>query len=168
MQVNCFQSLVQITSEENFFSGKKIKTYGVLHIRKGDYRKVASKLYSVKDLVSYIRKFHLVIPSTLVIVSDGKILQMGYTLIRDSFKDLRKGKLLVFDSANSNFNETIIHDLMREADFLFTSNSTFSLTAGLLNTRAENFKITPMRFHAGGDSFSNQPFQTYSEFSILK
>ncbi len=55
-----------------FFFRQKIKTYGVLHIRKGDYRKVASKLYSVKDLVSYIRKFHLVIPGTLVVVSDGK------------------------------------------------------------------------------------------------
>jgi hypothetical protein len=151
-----------------FFSGKKIINYGVLHIRKGDYLKVASKLYSVKNLVSHIRKFHLLIPSTLVIVSDGKISQMDYTLIKDSFKDFRKRRLLVFDSTNSDFDETIIHDLMREADFLFTSNSTFSLTAGLLNTRPENFIITPMRFHAGGASFSNQLFQTFSEFSILK
>jgi hypothetical protein len=154
--------------EKVFFQTKKVRRYGVLHIRKGDYIKVSSKLYSVKNLVSYLRKFHLVIPGTLVIVSDGKISQMEHTLIRDSFKDYRKRKFIVFDSTNSNFDETIIHDLMREADFLFTSNSTFSLTAGLLNTRAENFIITPMRFHSGDASFSNQLFQTYSEFSILK
>lgn len=147
----------------NFLRNYKVsKDYYAIHLRRGDFLTAAS-----------------------VIVSDSEILKLGNTLFSNIekrpifiFSDSKVRKTWTSDLEKIGFKQVILcgpgnsdlfvtHDLMRNAKILITSNSTFSLSAGLL-ARKDQLTIVPMKFYAGyRDEPVNSAINELSSFSIL-
>ena len=58
---------------EIFFSGVETSEYGVVHIRKGDYLKVASRVIKISEVIRTLEILKNDLPPTLIFVSDGEI-----------------------------------------------------------------------------------------------
>jgi hypothetical protein len=153
--------------EKVFFSGRRIFDYGVVHIRKGDYLNVASKLIDIDDIEKIMIKLKLSLPKNLVIVSDGIITTSERKKLNSAYSVFTLSKIEYYDKSNSNIDETLVHDLMRSANFLLTSNSTFSFTAGLLNNVDNRLVVFPSSFYGGSDIVSDSLYQTHSKYCIM-
>tara|TARA_B100000579_G_C22748090_1_gene812605 strand:- start:79 stop:903 length:825 start_codon:yes stop_codon:yes gene_type:complete len=105
----------------NHISG--LEKYICVHIRKGDYLKVASHLIKSQELINIAIKFSNVIEN-LVILSDGNLeSHVQYELNRSSFKNIN---ILV------GGDPTVAHSIMRSSKLLICTNSQFSLSAGII------------------------------------
>jgi len=150
-----------------FFSGRKTPKYGVVHIRKGDYLSVASKIVTVGDITKTLGRIKDTLPTAVVFVTDGIFSEKEKLQIRDSVGEAKYRGFRFFDESSTSFDEIVIHDLMRCAEFLLTSNSTFSYTAGLLND-VENSKVLfPINFYSGYSADLNPIFQSNGTFALL-
>ena len=162
--------LIQSTKEnreEVFFSGSKVSDYGVVHIRKGDYLKVATKLIDVNSIEIILRKLKSSLPKYLVIVSDGTITTNERKKLNSTCNALKLSEIKFYDKSNYSVDETLVHDLMRSANFLLTSNSTFSFTAGLLNNVDNRLVVFPSSFYGGSDIVLDSLYQTHSQYCIM-
>lgn len=148
-----------------FFEGRTVTAYAVIHIRKGDYLKVASKIVKVDEVVSFLDTVRAFMPKEVIVISDGEfthqeISSFEWVLPSESGFQLR------FYGSESKFDEYLCHDLMRLADFLVTSNSTFSFTAGILSEKKNSSIFFPTEFYAHGSNL-NLVFQKSSTFSLI-
>lgn len=153
--------------EKVFFSGNKVSDYGVIHIRKGDYLKVATKLIEVDSIEIILRKLKSSLPKCLVIVSDGTITLDERNTLNSACNALKLSEIEFYDKSNPIIEETLVHDLMRSANFLLTSNSTFSFTAGLLNMVDNRLVVFPSSFYGGSDIELDSLYQTHSQYCIM-
>jgi hypothetical protein len=117
-----------------------IGDYGVVHVRRGDYLQVASKIISFEMYLSLINKVRRIIPNNLVVISDSRV--------PDEFiielQNLCHGKVVVLD--DPNINPGLLHDIMRKSKLLIAGNSTFSFTAGLM-ADDDCTVVVPMDFY---------------------
>jgi hypothetical protein len=112
--------------------------YACIHIRRGDYLKVASHLVPDEHFLDLASK----IPKTItkiVVVSDSEIAE-GFKL---SLKQ-RFSTPIFYESSSIDF--AICHYLMTHSDFLICSNSQFSWTAGKL---AGGLVLVPKKWFGG-------------------
>jgi hypothetical protein len=151
-----------------FFNGSDTDDFGVIHLRKGDYLKVASRVLGVQDLLGTLSSLKAILPSSIVLVSDGRLDEAERISIERVLAGSSVNSLRFHDGSSSQVDETVVHDLMRKARFLMTSNSTFSFSAGLLNTVADSLVVFPLDFY--GDNLENVSFQFRSraQFGILE
>ncbi len=96
----------------------------VVHIRKGDFLNVASHVTTEEMVIALLRKFKGCSISKLIIITDGSIEINRFKSELSFLQDI---------SVHQNINNMLSHAIMRKASILITSNSQFSLTAGLLN-----------------------------------
>ena len=153
---------------EIFFAGVETSEYGVVHIRKGDYLKVASRVINVSEVIRTLEILKNELPPTLVFVSDGEISEIEKNQIKkaiDGYKSTTSVKF--YDSTYPVIDETLVHDLMRCAQLLITSNSTFSLSAGLLNVRSDKRVLIPISFFGESDQELNAIFRNLATFAIM-
>jgi hypothetical protein len=96
----------------------------VVHIRKGDFLNVASHVTTEEMVIPLLSKFKGCGVGKLIIITDGNIEVDRFKAELGFIKDI---------STYQNINNMLSHAIMRKAAILITSNSQFSLTAGLLN-----------------------------------
>ncbi|CAN1644190.1 hypothetical protein MCERH3_00034 [Candidatus Nanopelagicaceae bacterium] len=136
--------------------------FGVLHIRRGDYLQVASKIIGIEDYVDILKSIKELIPKNVLIISDSEISPSD----RSQFEmtTLREKNVIYLDQPHlDNF---LIHCIMREAEILVTANSTFSFSAGLLARQGQRV-LAPIQFHGGQDSEKyNRTFRDAANFAI--
>lgn len=121
-----WKSLFPIRNDHAIKSQEIIGSSGhiVLHIRKGDFLNVASHITTEEMVIPLLKKFKGCSICKLIIITDGNIEV-------DRFK--AELPFLEGVSVYQNIDHMLSHAIMRKASVLITSNSQFSLTAGLLN-----------------------------------
>jgi hypothetical protein len=147
-----FRNLIEINFQEPF---------AAIHIRRGDYLQVASKIIQFYEYMELIGSIKEVLPNQVVVISDSLIDSEDKMKIH---LFLEGKKLMFLDSPGIDpFN---VHCLMREASLLITSNSTYSFSAGLLGRQGQ-IVFSPMQFHSGESSEKyNKTFQSAGTFFI--
>jgi hypothetical protein len=117
--------------------------YGVVHLRRGDYLQVASKIVEEKAVTKLLEKIGGFLPQTLLVISDSEISQINL----DKFKKSANVEIV---QKIVGGNVHTVHGLMRQAKILIASNSTYSMSAALTMTNSgmtvfpTNFYGTPM------------------------
>ena len=108
------------------------------------------------------------LPPTLVFVSDGEISELEKNQIKKDIDGEKSTTSVKFyDSTYPVIDETLVHDLMRCAQLLITSNSTFSLSAGLLNVRSDKRVLIPCSFFSESEQEFNAIFRNLATFAIM-
>ena len=106
-----------------------------VHIRKGDFLNVASHVTSEDMIIRLLKKFRGCNINKLIIITDGEV------DLKNFQNELTFIKKFVIQK---NIYNLLSHAIMRKASILITSNSQFSLTAGLLNE--SGVVITPKKW----------------------
>ena len=147
-----FQELADINVDEPF---------AAIHIRRGDYLQVASKLVQIDEYLQLIESIRKLFPKNVIIVSDSEVSGETRSNIESS---LGNHKLIYLDSPGTD--PFSVHCLLREAEVLVTANSTYSFSAGLLGREGQTV-FSPMQFHSGeGSEKYNRTFRSAGSFFI--
>lgn len=150
-----------------FFPSQDISSYGVIHVRKGDFLQVASRVITINDIVRTLERIKDILPNVVLVFSDGQLSKLEREQVRDAVGDDKYQSFRFFDSSSPPCDEVVIHDLMRCAAFLVTSNSTFSYTAGLLNVTENSKVIFPVYFYNEPSRNLNRIFTARATFALL-
>lgn len=126
-----------------------------IHIRRGDYVNVASHLMADELFASIGKKFSGLC-SQAVILSDSPVDSNLRTLMQQHFSDITF--LDHLDPLSSHF-------IMRQARILVCSNSTFSLTAGLLNETG--LVVIPKKWYGENEKNIEQKISAMCDFQII-
>ncbi len=150
-EINKYLKMHQVFSE-----------YYAIHIRGGDYYTAASLMVPEEDILRLINKlFPNFVRQPIFVFSDSEI--------KDSIVEILKhhGYSKIILCGPNTIDQFITHDLMRNAKILITSNSTFSLSAGLL-AKDTQLTLVPMKFYSGyRDAPANLLINELSNFSLL-
>jgi hypothetical protein len=139
-------------------------SFGAVHMRRGDYLKVASKVINFDEYLVLLQSIRKIVPKDLLVISDSQL------------QDVEKGTLISHFGQNHNLiflddpqiDPFLIHCVMREADLLVTSNSTFSFSAALLG-KSGQLAFSPVQFHSGQNAEKyNRTFRAAGSFMTLK
>lgn len=120
--------------------------YWVLHQRRGDYCKIGAKTIPFSDTKRLISSISSALPKSGFFLTDEKLSDSESLDIKAFYQTQGLEVTLIDESFNLNNIE--LHDLMRSADFLIASNSTFSYTAGILAKKSQT-TIFPSDFYGG-------------------
>jgi hypothetical protein len=105
-------------------------SYGVVHLRRGDYLNVALDLVSETDVLQILEEIKPELPHHIVFISDSTF---------DENFMLNVKRILNSPQIAFRFDVTdtpvAVHSLMRNSSSLVMSNSTFSFSAGLLSDK---------------------------------
>ena len=147
-----FEELVQVNFKQPF---------AAIHIRRGDYLQVASKLIHFNEYIELISSIKKLLPTQIIVISDSVVGQEDRSKLQTLLGD---HKVEFLDSPGIDpFN---VHCLLREAEVLITANSTYSFSAGLLGRQGQTV-FSPMQFHSGTDSVKyNKTFRAAGSFFI--
>ncbi len=135
--------------------------FAVIHIRRGDYLRVSSRVLSLESSVLIFERF-LSKPSIPIFVASDDM----FSDEELKYLEMHFGAApLIIVEPNTDLH--LIHGLMRSASVLVTSNSTFSWTAGMLNTRKAQLTISPTTFFGDADPQVNELFRSTSSWMVL-
>jgi hypothetical protein len=149
---------------ERFAVFEDKNSYGAVHIRRGDYLQVASKVISFAEYLNLLLTLRELIPKNLLIVSDSQLHEKEKETLSNYFG---KSHNLVFLD-DPQLDPFLIHCILRQADLLVTSNSTFSFTAALLGKSGQR-AFSPVNFHSGKMAEKyNRSFRAAGSFMTLK
>ncbi len=127
-----------------------------MHVRRGDYVNVASHLIADGEFVRLAGKF-ADLADYVAVLSDSPIESDFRNAVSPLFK-----KVLFLDAIDS----FAAHRIMRRASILICSNSTFSLTAALLNSSA--LAIVPKQWQGSGDRQLEAAIHARCSFQIME
>lgn len=127
-----------------------------IHVRRGDYVNVASHLVSDEEFLQLGQKF-----SGLV----GHAVLLSDSPFEADFKQ-KMGQLFKSVSYLDQLDPYSSHWLMRQARILVCSNSTYSLTAALLNPKA--LVVMPKRWFGPNDQAIEVPIQELCSFQVMR
>lgn len=134
--------------------------YGAIHIRRGDYLQVASKVIRLGEYIQFLECIKTSLPNLTFIITDSALTPEEK---RELSTAVGKARKVVFLDGPGH-NPFILHCLMRSAHLLVTSNSTFSFSAGLLGKEGQ-VVFSPLEFHAGkGLEKYNRSFRSVGSF----
>ena len=131
------------------------KDFLCVHIRRGDYVNVASHLISDLEFIDLIRRFSG-LTTHVVFLSDSPIEENFRHKVSQYFNCP-----LFLDK----IDPYLAHRVMRRARILVCSNSTYSLTAAMLNPRA--LVIVPKKWFSEKDREIEAPIQARCIFQIM-
>jgi hypothetical protein len=133
--------------------------FTAIHIRRGDYLQVASKIVTIDDYMKILDVVRDLISRKVIVVSDSEINDEVKSKLQ---KNLNSSELIYLDAPELDPFNT--HCLLREAKLLITANSTYSFSAGLLG-KQEQKVFSPMQFHSGeGSEKYNRSFRAAGTF----
>jgi hypothetical protein len=145
--------------EKNGLSTKD--DFAVIHIRRGDYLRVASRVLSLEDSINGFNRTSISPNLPIFITCDDYL----------SAKDLEYCKqhlatetLVIVDPS---LDLHVVHGLMRAASVLVTSNSTFSFTAAKLTVRESPLILSPTTFVGEIENPINNTFRSSSTWMLL-
>ena len=149
---------------KRFAEFEDVHSYGAVHIRRGDYLKVASKVIEFTEYLDFLLAIRELLPKNLLIVSDSPLHEKELEKLGDLFGN--KHNLFFLD--DPELDAFLIHCILREADVLVTSNSTFSFSAAVLG-KSGQLAFSPVNFHSGPDAEKyNRSFRAAGTFMTLK
>jgi hypothetical protein len=147
-----FQEKIELKPDEPFTA---------IHIRRGDYLQVASKIVKVDDYLQIVKAIRNLVSGKVIIVSDSEVSHEDKSNLREV---LDSAKLFYLDTPELDSFNT--HCLLREAELLITANSTYSFSAGLLGRQGQNV-FSPLQFHSGeGSEKYNRTFRAAGHFFV--
>ena len=136
-----------------------VNDYCVIHLRRGDYLTVATRVIGVSEVLKLVCKIQHLIPLDIILASDSVLESGDFEEVKSSLWQ-KNVQLLVGGEPH------VVHGLMRESSLLITSNSTFSLSAGLTMSRGGSV-ILPKDFHGPKRKRINANFDQLTDWSIL-
>jgi hypothetical protein len=135
--------------------------YGAIHIRRGDYLQVASKVIGLDEYIQFLEKIKTILPNLFFVITDSALTSVEKQGLLVAIGSDRE---VVFLDGPLH-DPFILHCLMRTAHLLVTSNSTFSFSAGLLGKQGQ-VVFSPLEFHAGkGSEKYNRTFRSVGSFT---
>ena len=134
--------------------------FGIIHIRRGDYLKVASSIMNAEEIIDLILKIKNLIPKNILISSDSLLEKTEIDLLNRTLTEFN----YVFISPNES--DLLVHDLMRYSKVLIASNSTFSFTAGLLSNKDCLF-FFPTKYFGEGETQDSKAWLFRQPFGYL-
>ena len=150
------QSFIKVVTEKS-----NVESYGAIHIRRGDYLQVASKVVGLDEYTQFLSQIRAVLPKLSFIITDSPLTTDEKQQLRRAIGDEREAVFL----DGPEHQAFVLHCLMRRADVLVTSNSTFSFSAGLLGKNGQ-VVFSPLDFHAGkGSEKYNRSFRSVGSFT---
>jgi hypothetical protein len=138
-------------------------SYGVIHLRKGDYLFVASHLITEKQVIELISKISEFLTEKIFVASDGEIDESLFAWLK-----INKPTIQLFQT-EKEIDPYILHDLMRNSRLLIAANSTFSFSAALLSSE-KTIAFIPQIFYKEDlvRSKDSPTHQFASNYAILK
>ena len=134
-----------------------------IHIRRGDYERVSSKLVEFSQYAELLESLIKINAFDLLFLSDTEIPQ---DVKNDLCSKFQKSEIRFLSNSHISANQA--HDLMRMSRILITANSTFSISAGLLSEE-ETIVYSPLRFFGGKDGYlKSLTFNRYGEFFVMR
>jgi hypothetical protein len=134
-----------------------------VHVRRGDYERVASKILGIKEYFNLLMNISHHISHEIIFLSDTKIPAHEIELLNSTLPDKR---LLFF--SNEEMPLGLAHDLMRRSKILITANSTFSISAGLLSD-VSSLVFSPIMFFGGENGYRNSRlFNRNGDFFVVR
>ena len=112
--------------------------YGVIHIRKGDYISLSTRLIDLEESLDLLSRIKL---EQLFVICDDPLSQSETQRLRDLI-DIKSINLL----DGNTHDHHALHGVMRLAKVMITSNSTFSWSAGILNQNPKKLIFSPTHF----------------------
>ena len=141
------------------------KPYSVIHLRRGDYLKVSSRVVSDDEVSDIAFKLRNILHDTVIVISDSKI---------NLKKNPKFKKLLTISKSRFvfieglDYDECLLHDVMRNSSLLICSNSTYSFSAAILGG-SDLIAFAPIDFFDPESMASvNQRFRTAGNFFLLE
>ena len=134
--------------------------YSIIHIRRGDYLKLASNIIKTEEVVNLINKLKPILTTNVLITCDSILPKEDVEILEKSLS----GHNYVYLDPNEDIY--LVHDLMRSAKILIASNSTFSFTAGLLSNKDCLF-FFPTKYFGNGRSEDLKAFPLRQPFGFL-
>lgn len=137
--------------------------FGAIHIRRGDYLRVSSRVISIEENIGILTRLKSQLPRCMFVFSDTTLKKAEIEEIRASAPNIK----MIFLSENELENGTV-HDLMRMSKVLIAANSTFSYSAGLL-ARGDTTVYCPLIFFGGkGDYLKSRIFNQAGDYFLLR
>ena len=115
--------------------------FNAIHIRRGDYTRIGAQITEHDKYLGLIAKMNGLIANSTIVFSDDEIDE------RTRAKYISILGTKTYFLSGEYFSDHVSHDLMRSAKNIFTANSTFSISAAILNSTA-NFIFSPIVFTA--------------------
>jgi hypothetical protein len=134
--------------------------FAAIHIRRGDYLTVSSKLIAVEEYLKVIERMSSNFDLIVLVFSDDPFHDFDQARIRN----VCRGQV----SFITGLNHHGVHGLMRCAATLVTSNSTFSLTAALLSEHANPTILAPTLFFSNQNREVNLLIQQLSRWMFIE
>jgi hypothetical protein len=134
-----------------------------IHIRRGDYERVASCLVEFSEYEDLLRNLSPFIDSNLLFISDSSLPSEA----KEKFKTSFPNSNIKFYTSHE-ISTTSAHDIMRMSRVLITANSTFSFSAGLLSDE-NTIVLSPIEFFGGEDGYlQSRVFNRYGNFFVMQ
>jgi hypothetical protein len=108
------------------------------------------------------------LPKIVIFITDGLFIENEKAQIRKVIGKKKFENDIFFNKASEPVEETLVHDLMRCAKLLITSNGTFSFTAGMLNVVPDSMIIFPITFYGESSRYLNSIFRNKATFGVLE
>lgn len=138
-----------------------LENFGAIHIRRGDYLQVASKVIGLDEYMQFLENIRSLLPALSFIVSDSLLTLLEKQQLAKAIGIEREVVFL----DGPGYDPFVLHCLMRTAQLLVTSNSTFSFSAGLLGKEGQ-VVFSPVEYHAGkGSEKYNRGFRSVGSFT---
>jgi len=138
--------------------------FGVVHFRRGDYLKVASKLVTFEDYMELLELTVPLFPRTVLFISDSPFSAAD----ADNLCKLIGSEKTAIFLDNPDLDAFKLHCILRMSDVLVTANSTFSFSAALLGKVGQKV-FSPLNFHAGENAERyNSTFRPNAGFVVWK
>jgi len=135
--------------------------YAAVHTRAGDYLRVASLFYTAEQNLETLVSFREILPKKIIFLSDDKYTE---SFKKNVTKKLGNDRNYIY--MDKDINQFYAHAIMRNANILFATNSTFSITSALLQEN-EGISFMPTKF-AGPDNVElNNDFNKLSKLLAL-
>ena len=137
--------------------------FGAIHIRKGDYLRVSSRVISVNENAGILTKLQNQLPKVLFVFSDTALSESEREVVKRAAPHSNTHFL-----SEDDLEGGTVHDLMRLSKVLITANSTFSLSAGILASK-ETVVYSPLLFFGGKDDYlKSRIFNQAGDYFVLR
>lgn len=162
--------LLPINSENLKLFKKEIgigeeESYSVIHVRRGDYLRVASHIVTDSMWLGIIEQMKLIASKNVVIASDSEVPPETKKQVSRVFSDTNTQVIYL---EGKKLDECILHDFMRSANLLVASNSTFSFTAAVLSN-PNTFCLVPSIFYGDEELEEiNRGYRAAGDFFVLR
>jgi len=134
------------------------KEFGVVHLRRGDYLQVGSKIVHETEVSKLLEKISGSLPQTLLVISDSEISDLDLNRIREAAKVGDIQKIIGGDMH-------AVHGLMRQSKVLIASNSTYSISAALTMTNGGT-TIFPANLYGSAMPNLNRNFNSLANWHL--